>query len=299
MQIDSTLYDYFVDLESYKTCLLEDFSQHESFAKLASDISRTDASSIIDWVKSIKGNDIRYLFENETFQYQDITFDRMKDIEYHPVFYPESEGANLYTFFSYRSFSSYEEMERSYPRSYYVFDNPQYFNKIKAYVRSALKDYTLAKQGSWKCLTKKISDRITINLLFANPINKHSEVYDYHFPFVQLEIDGYRVPIIEADPRLLLLMDRGSFTFFYIERNVFKYDEELKQVTSVIPKREYPVYYQEDDKYIVSNSHEKLETYNKFIYITLELFNHYYFVFEKWLIDRAENLLRERGGAKL
>lgn len=293
--------NYFLDLESYKACLLEDFSRNPLFAKLASDMSGTDAPSIKDWVEGVQGKKIFYEEKSETFHYHDITPDAVKNIEYRPFYYPEfTEDNDPYRFFSYRIFDSYEAMERDYPREYYIFDYPDFFDKVESLIHSTLKDYKPMKQKHIKkCFTKKINERIRINLLLFSNVNKYSDVAAYSFPFVQLDIDGVTFPIITADPQFLLLLNRVSFIFFYFEQNIFENREILNQNFKMTRKTDQPVYYKEGDKFIVSNSIEKLEKYNKFIYMTMELFSHYFGVFEKWLIKRAEDLLTELNGGEL
>lgn len=135
---------------------------------------------------------------------------------------------------------------------------------------------------------KKIKDGWYLKITPWNSNLKSTGIEEYLFPDVSIEINGddyycFSVP----DLRSLVFLPGTTFTFFYIESHSM--DKNGDVITNVVRKRDEPVIYENKAaskfKYTTSNSYDKLELYNKYIYLSLELYCHYFRLFEKFIHD--------------
>lgn len=288
------------NLESYKAFLLEDFKENKDFAYLASSIMYYTPQDITNWVKGIIGNDFFECIE-QTFEFE---FDRasgidiVNNISYNPYYFKEGLD-DLYAFFSHRTYDTYEEAANNYPQYEYFMEGKDMYEKLNTKLSSVMvrDGYETVKRGKYS--VKKIADSSFIKLIYQQrgPWGMVSGIERYRFPNIVVMVNGIDIsPAFEngVDMRHFLLLRGNAFLFFYRERQIMKNaDGQWALPGTTLNKTDEPVIYEHDGQYTISNSIEKLAYYNKYIFIVLELYCHYFKVFEKWLVHRLGEIRDE------
>ena len=268
----------FLDLNTYKQFLLEDFERNRSFAKLASYITFIDKYPIEDWVNGIEGIFLISFKQKLTFSVQIPNLNTIGQIEYTPIHY--IENSNKYIFFTRKEYNSYEEAKRNFPAGYYVF-NASFFKKINELLFLNFKDYEYNDEAYCKMITKSVS----LKLIPKKDYTKFSDISEYEFPQIIIQRNNdepYFFPL--KDVREFLLLPSSSFLFFYLISNSFEIDKTTKMIIKVTRNIDQPVIYaRKDNGYTITNSYDRLFLYNKYIFIILELYCHYFRVLERWL----------------
>ncbi len=276
---------YPVNLNSYLKFLLEDIKKNSRAANLISGLFLPNTISIEKWVTNIlPGKNFLDYQPKLDFQGFFPTVQKVQEVNHNFFYYTGEDVKDLYCFFSKIECASYEEVQEKFPQSYYVF-NLRFFTKVNNLIFNSLKEYEFSKDR--KAYIKKIASTIFIKLKPYNNFNKHSGINEYLFPQIIIEIDRKNYYFFrEGDLRHFLFLPGLSFMFFYLESNTVTFND--MGVMKVEKKNDEPiVYYKEESKqYTITNRYEKLKLYNKYIFILLDLYIHYFRVFEKWLIGQ-------------
>lgn len=285
---------YQFDINRYKQFLLNDLAQNKTFAELAQAISYIKKpASISAWVEGIKGDGLFDYEQSIPASFAKHNLDRIQDIVYQPYYFTQ-EAEHLHAFFSRKEFSTYQEAADCYRKgSYYVFDR-NFFIKIDGLIISNLDGYS--KQND-KCYVKRVTDSVYLKVVPFTQYGENAFVNDYVFPEPVVNIRGKDLYFFrdlgESDLLRYLFLFGSSFHFFYYE----VMDGDLASGSFTL-KRDEPKIYQnkEKTKFILTNSYDKLRIYNKYIYIVLELYLHYFRVFERVLIKQLEENARSGPG---
>lgn len=264
---------------NYKQVLLSDFQKNKKFSELLNTLFFNGLYSTVEkWVNGINGNNFIDYEQKNHIRINFPTIETLRNIDYTPVYYRENE--DRYCFFTKKIYNTYEEAVKNYPGFYYCFDL-SFFKKINTLLLENFEDYTKRKD----CYIKKLSNAVLVKLFPNVGIYKdYSSVQDYNFPKIIIEVNEEKIePFLHSDLMDLLFLTGESFLFFSIQSNIIEVDEQTRQISKLIRKEDEPIIYENNGKYIVTNSIEKLECYNKYIYVILDLYYHYFRLFENWI----------------
>lgn len=144
---------------------------------------------------------------------------------------------------------------------------------------------------------KKITGFAKIKLVIQNKdiYGYYSGIEGYRFPDIVLEVKGVELRPAQGvgvDMMDFLLLRNMAFFAFTQESRYIEIGDS-GTISKFDQKKDEPVIYEYNNQYIISNSIEKLACYNKYIYMVLELYCHYFKMFEKWLTFRLEEIKEE------
>lgn len=269
----------------YKQFLLNDFDKHRDMAELTSQLSFSNGISIQDWVAGLEGSNLSAFTQNDNVT-DEFSFQiDLENLAYKPK-YNDGDINELYAFFCKYEDPSYKYIAKRYHDFfYYVFDHT-FFGRIDDKLLRMLPDY------SWQHKLKRYVKKIG-NLYFRlepyQGYSKYPIVKEYIFPKFSIEYEDQEIyPFVQPDDlRNFLLLPSNYFTFFVVESNIITKSADGKQIIGIEQKKDQPVIYEDliSKKFILTNSYEKLEMYNKYIYAGIDLYYHYLKVFESWCIS--------------
>jgi hypothetical protein len=112
---------------------------------------------------------------------------------------------------------------------------------------------------------------------------------DYTYPlfFVKFKEEHHQLFLLNVDLlTVTLISPREAFSEFRVYYDATNYGGEAgPNVSNSLNKNEPVVEYDSlSNQYIVTNTEISLKLFNKFIYLSTELFVHYFKIFEEWLI---------------
>lgn len=225
--------------------------------------------------KMFNGKDI---FEEIYFNnnYQGRTFDYIDEINFknEEVSFKE----DLFMFFDSINFNSYNDLN-NYPGHYYICSK-KFVKNIDKLLITNFKElgFTNSKQD---VLVKKLSDnfKIEINCKVSRLRYGIENPADYLPPLISFEIHNMvcGIDIFKKLYNTISFINSDElFNFFF-----FRFENENKL------KFKEPVAYFDEamDKYILQNSPENLERFNKFILIFIELYKHYFKILDEWIVN--------------
>lgn len=194
-------------------------------------------------------------------------------------------------FFKKIIFSKIEEMD-NLENNIYICDNT-FLKNIDKYLLDFYNNigYTNSKKGIFqKVISENFKIVINTNVSYRLKYG-FKQPNDYEPPVILFYINGINVNIRDFFTSELSLNLRLIFPFksSYLF-NIFFIDFNKKDLLEI--HNEPKVTYNLNSKnYTLQNSTENIIRFNKFIYIYIELYKHYYLLFEKWIIDDVQPYL--------
>jgi len=269
----------------YKQYLLQDLKKNTVFAKIVDLLFFPLNSNIEEWLEWTEVRSFyQYKFKGDHF----ITrICNRKEIDNIPSL-RISNNISTYTIFSFLKCDTYEEAMKKYPMFYY-FVQKDFDKIIDKFIFDRLADYKPETRTVYK---KRVSENIDLTL---NTYREHIQlrgISAYTFPSLAINIKGQEnINLGTIDVRNLLFLPESSFIFFYMDSHNYTIDENSFIFQNITRKDDEPVIYhlEDEQKYMISNTRENIDRYNKYIEAVLELSIHYFSLFEKWLIKTLED----------
>ncbi len=284
MKIDRQLYERLIakfDFPLYLQMLLDDLDDNKKHTYLLNQIFFPKQCDIRQWVQNIEVID----FFHCQFKGKQFKQDFCNRTEIDSILWAQSKMKEIdkYTIFSKMEFNDYSEAKKNYPQAYYLLQ-PDYVSKLDEILFGQLSGYHRIKKNTWE---KKLSDSISIEL--SNKREHHAifSIVDYRLPEISLKIGNDYLRMWEMDIRQFIFLSESSFLFFYFDMNKILLDD-ANNIKSVTPYNDQPVIYHLEDemKYVITNSWENIERYNKYLEIVFHLSAYYLGFFEKYLIKK-------------
>ncbi len=190
---------------------------------------------------------------------------------------------DLYTFFSKKEFESLEMANQSNLNSYFYVFEKDFSKKMDLFILGNLIDYKKVKN----IYIKNISTNFSLVFNTRKEYKKLEVIESYTYPTFQILDENNTINLFgHTDLSKLLFMPATIFTHFYAYYNLFSYTEKM-QIVKVESLKNEPIiiFNKNSNTYEISNSSGTLMKLNKFIFLTTELFIHYFNLFEAWLIS--------------
>ena len=261
-------------INQYKEMLINDFMTNSDFEKLASAMCFNNKIRVKEWIAELELENFEkrksigkyHQFKRDLLNFMDV------DVIQHRFVYVNIEKYDAYSFFEKYEFDSYSELLAG-KTNYFYLCNKEFVKKIDNIFIESLVGYSKSKKYIF---SKQLATGFSLKI-DTHKSRKHFEtIENYTFPTIYIEFKNAKYFFAnEIDTFTFFFMGVGSYLyFFYGNRQSSKSTDE-------------PVVYhqEESNKYILTNSYENLERFNKFIYLNTELFIHYFKIFEKWVRD--------------
>ena len=270
-----------IDFNSYKFSLLDSFNLDADFASLATKLTFTTAPSIIDWIEGVEGKSLQDSRQTKRYSGVIPSLFNISDFCFKPKYYPEYLN-DRYVFFTKKEYPSLEAAQKNLPTTYYFYDN-SFYKRVNLKIFEKLTDYGRFDRGFY--YRKEINNKLAIKLCPNSKFHSLSVISEFVFPKIVIELDGIEYDLhFSSEPRFYLFLHGTFFSMFDFERSDYVFDQNRQVVSQTLKKNEPLIYTEnEGESYIISNSFEKLDCFNKYIFMVLELYIHYLRFFEKWL----------------
>ena len=265
----------------YKQHLLNDLKTNIELANIVNSVFFPEKLNIQRWLEETEVKSFyEYDFKGDPFFKRICTKGEIDNI---PSLDKISNILSKYTIFSFVKSDNYEEAVEN-TQGFYHLVQKDFYKTLDNIVFDRLKDYK-RRGASSHFYIKRITSQVDLTLgTYREYMDQ--DVIDYTLPSLSIEIRGEGSINFETiDVRSLLFLPERSFLFFYTDAHSFTVDEDAGTIKDFKRKNDEPVIYylQEEQKYMVTNSWENIDRYNKYIQIILELSVHYFMVFEIWL----------------
>jgi hypothetical protein len=256
----------------YIQMLQSDFEIYPEFEKLATAICFNNKISAKEWMKGVEAISFEEKiaipphFTPEVLRFHDM------DVINHEYKYIETKNYNLYSFYTRFMYNSMEELRADDNRYYYLCHN-DFVTSLDKLFTDHLVGYS--KTGK-NIFTKSIQPGISLKINASKKRGHFETMENYYFPNMYLEFNKVKYLISGSPFDVLTFFIMGTFSFthfFHLNLQLNNREGEPK------------IYYSDEiDGYVLSNSVENLERFNKFIFLSAELYVHYYKVLEQWAI---------------
>ncbi len=266
------------NINSYKLKILEILESKPALNKLASQICfGIDSNQIKDYISNLQLDsfNVRSFAMNTEFKFVGLKFLDLDKIDYKFINI-NPETFDRYFIFSKQEFNSYEELVGSYD-GFFFRTNKDFVNKIDSLILSKLIGFNRVKDSLYeKKITRNIS-LIVDSRKSQRPLMRTIE--DYTFPLIYVDYKAERFEFKEnvyfdALDFLFVNSIESYLIFFYRNRKIAKEKEEPK------------VYKDElNCRYILTNSLENLNRFNKYIFLIADLYLHFLKPFNEWISE--------------
>ena len=281
-------FDNFIkkNINSYRDLLIKDLDENKEFARVVNKLyfPSFDMSQLKLRLENLEIDSFDNFSVTPNEKYCDLS--DIGEIEYNPTNINFDE--NPYMFFSYLEFNNYKDVEANFPTSYYVFSKDYFIKNVDILVLNGLNEYESDGQKFYKEVTKGV----WLEVFFKRKQANFFSISDYYFPQIKIKFENTSYSFCEkTDLQMLLFLPTNSFYTFYSE-SILVFKDDLGRLIGNKIKDSEPVVYhfKEEEKYVITNSYEKLSKYNKYILITSNLFIHYFQIFERWVYSLNKNL---------
>ena len=261
--------------------LLQQDTFNQKYSNLVSTLFLSSLN-FSEWLKNITVTDfgvVSYIgekFENRFFNFAEmdktnIHLNEIKEI-----------GDERY-FFTCLHFKNLRDLH-NYASGFYYIHERNLICKIDSLLLSALKGFN-KKRGKSSIYSKKLRENVFLNFDCNKKRNNFSSIDRYLFPDLSIDVNSINYKFSnDTDLNTLLLIPGNSYFVFYTCSHEFIKDSN-GELVQVIRKEDEPLTYKSEDVegFYLANSSENVARYNKFIYCTIELFIHYFKIFEKWI----------------
>ncbi|MFD2919018.1 hypothetical protein ACFS6H_04790 [Terrimonas rubra] len=191
-----------------------------------------------------------------------------------------------YEFFKQKEFNTYQQAVEAFPPTYH-WTKVDCWDVFDSLIIDRLGGYKKNKKKAF-LYEKTLEGGVIIKLsTFTEMPKAHRELCFYKFPRIILNngINDYDTNM-RVDIFRLILTAQDSFLFF--NKDLSDYSKE-KSENLIAQKTDEPVIYEDENGgFLITNSWENIERYNKYIAIILDLTTHFYKLFEKWVIDNIK-----------
>lgn len=269
------------DFPAYVQMLQEELENNVRNTYLLNRIFFPEQYHIKEWIHNIDVKDFfHYQFNGKRLKRNFCNRTEIDSIHWKPA---AIEKIDKYFIFSKMEFDDYTEVRKNYPQAYYLLQ-PDYLAKLDETLFRQLSGYNKIKENIWQ---KKLSDSISIELNTEREYHAIFSIVDYKLPRIGLKIGNDYLSIWEMDIRQFFFLNTNSFFFFYLDSNQIQIDD-VYNIKNIIPQNDQPVVYHKEGekKYIITNSSENIERYNKYLEIIFHLSVYYLDIFEKYLIKK-------------
>ena len=186
-----------------------------------------------------------------------------------------------YDFFSELIVTESNYLNGKYTLEYYIINNDTFLANVDKKIFQKLDGYNKKNKNIY---IKKISSDTQLQFNLKRKNNPFLSLENFTMPEFSLKTgEDYSFFFDHTDLFDLLFQPGPSFILFY----TYKYRMQRSPNGGMVHnlRKDEPIIYysKEDNLYIISNSNSKKIIFNKFIHINIELFTHYFKVFEKWL----------------
>lgn len=267
----------------YKQHLLEDLRVNPRFKNVVNSLFFPSTCDIETWVLETKVKSFRqHWYLGERFVNRFCTREELDNVSFLGGVFEEFER---YSLFAYIKCDSYEEAKKRNP-GYYHLIREGFYDRMDKIILSALHEYRKGP-GSRRKYRKSVGEDIEIVIDTSREDMGFENIISYKPPSVSIQVGKQgSIDIGRFDARSFLFLPPHSYSFFYADSHEFFRREDF-QIINVVSKRDEPIIYwlEEEKKYLLSNSWENIDRYNKYIKLILELSFHYFKVFEAWLVD--------------
>ena len=265
----------------YKEYLLNELRKNVAPANLVNLVFFPLSKSIEEWLKEMDVESFyEYGFKGNSFINRIGTREEVDEI---PFLKNTYTSFDRYTFFSNFKANSYQEAQQKFPSAYH-FVRKDFLKKLDKIILDKLKDYKTESENI-HLHTKRVSKFVDLTINTDREYFELQGISGYTFPSLIINVrDEGCINFGSIDVRNLLFLPGNSFLFFYADSHNYSVDRNLG-LKDIKRKDDEPAIYflEEEQKYLISNSLDAIDQYNKYIQIVLELSFHYFDVFEKWL----------------
>ncbi|MDX1936397.1 MAG: hypothetical protein SFU21_04755 [Flavihumibacter sp.] len=168
-------------------------------------------------------------------------------------------------------------------QAYFLIDKKRFKKQMDTYFLKSFPDYKKCDKAN--IFIKNISDIFTLYYDTRTGQLTNEYIQHYRFPLFTLEINSMPTTFLfETGANDLLFMIGGPFDYFLFHYNSYFTDEVGNCRHSFLNDEPIVVHNKFTEKYEVRNSEDLTLRVNKYIETSLELYLHYFRIFEKWLI---------------
>ncbi len=280
------------NIPTYIKLLSEDFENNEHYAFIFSKLFLNDYSLKKFIVEDRVITDFYNYDSNKPVPYDPSqnAIKKIDNINFDFKILKNINPSEVYYFFSKKEFLTLEDAKENKTDAYYIFEN-NFSKKLDEFFLSYLPDYK--KTAKKNIYEKKISDEYFLIFDIKKEYKKLESIESYTYPNFYLIKNGHIVKLFYAtDIFDLLFLPANSFLQFYTYYNKVILNDKNEIIEIRRTSYDEPIIYHNliTNKYEVTNRFDTLTELNKFIFITTELFLHYFRIFEKWLINTIKNI---------
>lgn len=192
---------------------------------------------------------------------------------------------DLNKFLSSQEYETFEQARKGLSTTFYfLIDKKKFKKKMDAYLLSHLPDYR--KTGQSGIYEKIISAEYSLFFDTNTEQKKIENIESYKPPIFSLKskFSGVTTFFNGMDSHSLLFIGGGTFDYFYSHYTSYFIDHDGYYCAKY--STEEPIIFHNKTKNVfeIKNSEEITKRVNKYVNICLELYLHYFRVFENWLI---------------
>lgn len=274
------------NINSYKQKVLEVLNSNPILNEIVSKICFGDNSNQLnDYIKklNVDGFNIKNYISNHELKFNGLKFSDIDKIKYNFNFI-NPELYDKYFIFKKEEFESYQDLVNAFD-GFFFRNHKNFVNKIDSLILTRIEGFKRVKGSLFQ---KKITEDINL-IIDARKSQRPSmqTIEDYAFPLIYLFYKNQRYYFNENnsfDALSFLFVNsiHSYLVFFYRNRKIAKEKEE-------------PIVYKDEltGKYILTNSLENLERFNKYIFIISELYLHFFKIFDEWVFENISTMEQE------